>query len=34
MTDHALTVGCFEYDTTRALFDGSVLRRHHLATTP
>jgi hypothetical protein len=24
MTDPALTIGCFEYDTTRALFDGSV----------
>lgn len=24
MTNPALTVGCFEYDTTRALFDGSV----------
>jgi 4,5-dihydroxyphthalate decarboxylase len=24
MTDAALTIGCFEYDTTRPLFDGSV----------
>jgi hypothetical protein len=24
MTDPALTIGCFQYDTTRALFDGSV----------
>lgn len=24
MTDPALTIGCFRYDTTRALFDGSV----------
>ncbi len=24
MTNPALTVGCFQYDTTRALFDGSV----------
>jgi 4,5-dihydroxyphthalate decarboxylase len=24
MTDSALTIGCFEYDTTRPLFDGSV----------
>ncbi|MEC3917890.1 4,5-dihydroxyphthalate decarboxylase [Nocardia sp. CDC160] len=24
MTDCALTIGCFQYDTTRALFDGSV----------
>jgi hypothetical protein len=24
MTESALTIGCFEYDTTRSLFDGSV----------
>src|SRR5438067_915609 len=24
MTDSALRIGCFEYDTTRPLFDGSV----------
>lgn len=24
MTGPALTIGCFRYDTTQALFDGSV----------
>ena len=24
MTDPAVKIGCFRYDTTRALFDGSV----------
>jgi hypothetical protein len=24
MTESALTIGCFEYDTTRPLLDGSI----------